>query len=534
MLHIDYLAIDIAIVLLFLGFILWQGMAGSRGYSSTEDFFLAGRSLGWPMIGFSLFVTNISSSSLIGLTSSGYKHGIAVFNYEWTGSVILAFFAVFIAPYYLQQRLYTVPEFLERRYDVRIRYYFSGLSILTNIFIDAASALYVGGILFKQIFPSLNLSIFILFFTVLAGIYTTAGGLKAVVRTDFLQSVMLILGAVLVSFFVVREIESWNQVSALWQSQKMDLFLPQNDEFLPWPGILISLPILGFYFMCINQYIVQRVLGSRTLEEGRKGAIFAGFLKLMLLFIVILPGTLANVIFPGIEASDQIYPKMIFELIPTGLLGIVLAGFIAALMSTIDSALSATASMATMDFYRSARKESSDQELVRMGKFFTLVFVVLASVWAPFISQFPTLWDYLQSALAYLIPPLVSCFLIGLLWKRATSSAALISLLIGNGLSVLFMLNNVLNLFGSIHYLYVATLNFSISAAILILLSVITTRTSGPAEKQNQSTHTSYKNQIFRSKINFDLRKPLGGWSDFRLMIAFLFSLITILLIVFQ
>ncbi len=426
--------------------------------------------------------------------------------------------------------MYTVPEFLERQYDVRIRYYFSALSILTNIFIDAASALYVGGILFKQIFPSLNLSIFILFFTFLAGIYTFAGGLKAVVRTDLLQSVMLMLGAILVSVFVLAEIDSWSQVSDLWSSQKMALILPRGDDFLPWPGILISLPILGFYFMCINQYIVQRVLGARSLEEGRKGAVFAGFLKLTLLFIVIMPGVFANVIFPGVEDPDQIYPKMIFELIPTGLLGIVLAGFIAALMSTIDSALSATASMATMDFYRSFRPQSSDRELVRMGKFFTVVFVVLASIWAPFISQFPTLWDYLQSALAYLIPPLVSCFIIGLMWKKSNSTAALVSLLFGNGLSIFFMINNVFNYFGHIHYLYVATLNFSVSGFVLIVLSLMFNHFSGSSE----ATPDTVEGEISKESISFGLTSPFKGWLDFRMMIGLLTLTILIILLVFH
>lgn len=424
------------------------------------------------MIGLSLYATNISISSIIGLAGSGYKTGISVFNYEWTGSIILVIFAIFIVPYYLRHRLITMPEFLERRFDRRSRTYFSFISITVNIFIDIAGALYASSIFLKGIFPEIDLNIFVIGMAIVTGLYTVAGGLRAVVITDSIQAILLTLGSAAVAMIVFNEVGTWNEVRQQISPDFLSLIRPVDDKLIPWPTLLISLPILGFYFMCSNQYMVQRVLGAKSIEDGRKGAILAAALKLPLLFIIVLPGTLGRIIYPELENANLIFPELMFNFLPAGVLGIVLTGFVAALMSSIDSALTAASSIATMDIYKKIRPESSQKHLIRTGKFFILLAVFIASIWAPFIDRFPTLWEYLQAVLSYLSPPVVTCFLFGLFWKRGTADGAFSALIFGGFAGILLLINNYFyHLIDPIHYLYSATIIFIVSSIVMVIVS---------------------------------------------------------------
>lgn len=415
----------------------------------------------------------MSSSSIIGLSGSGYETGISVFNYEIVGIIILIFFAIYLVPVYLNTKVYTMPELLERRFDHRSRYYFSSLNIVINIGIDTAGALYAGGVLLQLIYPEVELSTSIILLALLTGIYTMAGGLKAVVMTDVIQGVFLSVGSLIVTILVFNEIGSWKAIREAAAPEMFSLIKPLDDSVTPWPTLLLSLPLLSFYFWCSNQHIVQRVLGARSIDHGRKGAIMAGSLKLMVLFIMILPGVMAISIYPDLDNPNMVLPKLMIDFLPTGILGLVLVGFIAALMSSIDSALNSASTLATMDFYKKFRPDSDQGETVWTGRIFTFVFVLVAAIWAPYIDQFPTLWEYLQAALSYLIPPVVASFLIGILWKKATAFAAFISLISGSFATIIFVLMNLLNIFPEIHYLYVATILFVISSGILIVLSLL-------------------------------------------------------------
>lgn len=427
------------------------------------------------MIGLSLYATNISISSIIGLAGSGYETGISVFNYEWTGTVMLVFFAILIVPYYLRHRLVTMPEFLERRFDHRSRLYFSVISILVNVLIDIAGALYACSILLKGIFPEIELYIFVIALAIATGVYTVVGGLQAVVLTDAIQAILLTLAAAIISFVAFQEIGSWQEVQSALDPQFLKLIQPMDDELIPWPTLLVSLPILGFYFICTNQHMVQRILGAKSTSDGIKGAMFAGVLKLPLLFILVMPGTFGRILYPELESANLVFPQLMFDFLPAGVLGLVLTGFVAALMSSIDSALTAASSIATMDIYKKIRPTSSQKHLIKAGKVFILLAVFIASLWAPFIDQFPTLWEYLQAVLSYLSPPIVTCFVFGLFWKKATSSAAVWALAIGSLAGILLIINNYIFLvIGSIHYLYSATIIFLISSLTIILTSYVT------------------------------------------------------------
>lgn len=465
--------IDITIVLAAIAFIAWSGFRARSSDTETEDYFLAGRSLTWPFIGLSLFASNLSSSSIIGLTSSGYSSGISVFNYEWMGSLLLIFFAFFIVPRYLQHRLFTMPEFLEHRFDGRVRVYFSFITIIANIVIDTAGILYAGALVFNLFFPETDLLLFIIGLALLSGLYTMTGGLRAVVRTDMLQGILLASGATILSILVIHKAGSWEHIRAALPPGHLDLVQPSDDRFLPWPTILISLPILSFYFICTNQFMVQRVLGAKTVDDGRKGALFAGLLKLTVLFIMIMPGTVSRLLYPNLENPNMLFPRLLFDLLPTGVLGLVMTGFVAALMSSIDSALNAASTLVTLDLYKKWKPQATQKQLIYFGRTAVLVFVVLASAWAPMIRSFPTLWEYLQAALSYLTPPVVACFLLGLFWKKATARGALSALAVGNITAGLLLVNQNLQWWPPIHYLYAATVIFAVSMVVLVGVSLL-------------------------------------------------------------
>lgn len=465
--------IDLLIVLLFIGYMCWRGFAGSRNQQTPEDFFLAGRTLTWPLIGISLYASNMSSSSLVGLSGSGYQTGISVYNYEWMGILALVIFAIYFVPLYLRAKLYTMPELLEKRFDYRSRYYFSSLTILVNIGIDTAGSLYAGGLLLQILFPSIDMSTSIIIIAVTAGLYTMAGGLKAVVFTDVIQGILLTVGSLVLTVLLFNHIGSWEAITESAPPGSLNLITSRDDPFLPWPTLIISMPLLSFYFWCANQHIVQRVFGARSIDDGRKGALFAGLLKVPVLFIMIFPGVMALSIYPELDNPNMVLPQLMLDFLPMGLLGLVLAGFIAALMSSIDSALNSASTLITMDFYKQLRPQSDQNELVRMGRIFTVIFVLIASLWAPYIDQFPTLWEYLQAALAYLIPPVVVCFLFGLYWRRATPRGAFSALVTGGLSALLIILLTRLSLLPSIHFLYVATILFVISSGVIVLVSLL-------------------------------------------------------------
>ncbi len=385
---------------------------------------------------------------------------------------MLVVFAIFIVPFYLKYRLTTMPEYLERRFDHRSRVFFSVISITMNVFIDIAGALYASSLFLSGIFPDVDLYVFIIIMALITGLYTVFGGLRAVIATDSIQAVLLTLGSAVIGFVVFRELGSWQEIKSAIEPQFLSLIRPLDDDLIPWPTLLISLPILSFYFMCTNQHMVQRILGAKSIDHGRKGAMFAGLLKLPLLFILVLPGTAARLIYPELENTNLVFPMLMFDFLPAGVLGLVLTGFIAALMSSIDSALTAASSIATMDIYKKVRPESTQKHLIKVGKIFIMIAVFIASLWAPFIDRFPTLWEYLQAVLSYLSPPVVTCFLLGLFWKKASAQGAFSALCFGSLIGIGLVFNNYFfSIVTPIHYLYSATIIFISSTLIMILVS---------------------------------------------------------------
>lgn len=464
--------LDIAIIAAYLLGVIALGLYVSRRRSSTDDFFLASRDSSWPVIGFALLASNISSTTLVGLAGAAYAIGISVYNYEWMATVVLAFFCVFLLPFLLRSQVYTMPEYLERRYDRRSRLAFSALTVFLNVVVDTAGALYGGALLFKLAFPEVPLWQIVAVLALSAGIYTLVGGLRAVMVTETVQAVLLLAASVVISVFAFAKVGGWDALMAQIDPAKLSLIRPMDDPGVPWHGLLLGVPLLGFYFWCTNQFMVQRVLSARNLNHGRWGSLFAGLLKLPVLYLMVLPGTCAILLYPQLSSPDLVYPTLLFDLLPAGLLGLVVAGFLAAIMSSIASTFNSAATLVTMDFVRPLRPQASDASLVRTGRITTLVFMLVAVLWAPQIERFGSLWQYLQAVLAYAVPPIVALFVVGMFSRRANATGAFATLIAGAlGGAVLFYLNVLAAEPIGLHFLLVAPILFVLCTATHLLAS---------------------------------------------------------------
>ncbi len=480
--------IDLVIVIVYIIATRVIGFVVGRGKESSEEYFLGGRSFVWPVVGLSLLATNQSGASFIGLAGAGYSNGIAVYNFEWLAAIALIVFVMFILPFYLRSRVFTMPEFLERRYGTSSRIAFSGFSLFTAMFIDLSVALYGGGVILKSLWPEVPLWLLIAGLAALAAVYTIFGGLEAVVITDSIQAVVLLLGGSLVAWLTFQAIPSWEAVKEASPGEGMSLIRPIGDPLTPWPGIFTGAVILGFYFWTTNQVIVQRTLGAQNLDHGRWGSLFAVLLKLPILFIMVLPGTMALTIYPNLDNPDIVFPSLAFDLLPIGLRGVILAALVAAIMSTVDSVLNAVSTLVTMDFVRTFRPQTSDRAVVGIGRIATGVAMVVAMVWAPQIDNFPSLVNYLQSALSYIVPPVVAVFFLGIFWRRVNATGAFTTLAVMVPLGVvLFVLNEIpgLQLTG-IHFLYANFALFLVSCALLTAVSLATD--APPEEKVDEYT----------------------------------------------
>lgn len=468
--------IDLVLVSVYLTFVLALGVWIGRGERDASDYFLAGRGLPWYLIGFSFYASNMSGASFVGLIGASYAEGMVVFNYEWTATLVLIVFALVMLPTFLRCRLFTVPEYLERRFDRRARWVYSGFTLLTLLFIDMAGALYAGGVVISTLFPEVSLWQTTAGLALVAGIYTLLGGLKAVVVTDAMQAVLIILGSVLILVYGLEAAGGWSAVLEKIGPAKDELLRPADDAFLPWPGIFGVL-LLGFYYWTMNQYFVQRALAARSLKEAQRGALFGGLLKLPNVLLMVMPGMIALALYPNLENPDRAFPTLAFELLPTGLRGLVLTALIAAIMSSLDSAMNAGASLVTMDFVRPLRPKWSSKRLLAIGRIVTGGFMIIAALYAPVIESFGSLFVYFQATLAYLVPVVVAVYFGGLLAPRITPEAGAPALMVGLALgALLFLAKQVTGLWGwfglpDLHFTYVALFLFFLTFLILAIAS---------------------------------------------------------------
>ncbi|WP_416439789.1 sodium:solute symporter [Leeuwenhoekiella sp. A16] len=561
--------LDIAIIAIYLLGIVIYGISKSKR-GNSEDYFLGGRTMTWPIVGIALFSANISSSTLVGLASDAYQTNVNVYNYEWYAVVVLIFFSIFFLPFYIKSGVYTMPEFLERRYDSRSRYYFSFITIIGNILVDTAAGLYVGKIVLSLLFPEMDSTWILIILAVAAAAYTIPGGLNSVIQTEVIQAVLLIIGSCLLTYFAFDQLGGgWNTMMSKLDGmlaagdvnfgdraaeghfipenseEVFSLVRPSNDEFMPWWGLITGVPLLGFYFWANNQFMVQRVLGAKDLNHGRLGALFAGLLKLPVIFIMVVPGVLALLLFNSLDISDlnytltngQVcddlancpnltYPVLLFQLLPTGILGLVVAGLMAAMMSSVSATFNSASTLVTMDFVRVLKPDLTSKQLVRAGQITTVILVVLAILWVPFIERVSdSLWTYLQLVIAYTSPPAVSAFVLGLFWKRANGTGSIVSLLFGFTIAVLMILSQSFDwvpAVNDLHFLAKASWLFVICAFVHVVVSLMT-----PAPDPGKVAEYTYKKEIFTSET--EELKALPWYKNYRKLAIILLILTSII-----
>lgn len=517
---------DAAVVAIYVPALVLLGARASRRQRHAEDYFLASRGSRWPAIGLALLASNISSTALIGLAGAAFATGISVYDYEWSAAVVLVFFCVFLLPFVLSSRVYTMPEFLERRYDGRARLYFAILTLFLNVTVDAAAALYSGSLVLRVLFPASPLWVIVSALAGAAGLYTVLGGLRAVIYTEVIQGILLFLGAVVIALAAFSQAGGWHTVMTSVPPDKLSLIRPVGDPGVPWPGLLLGIPVLGFYYWCTNQFIVQRALSARTLEHGRAGVLFAGLLKLPVLFLMVLPGTCAILLFPHLRRADLVYPSLVFGLLPAGLVGLVAASFAAATMASVASTLNSASALITMDIIRRAAPSLADARVVRIGRAATAALLLVAMIWAPQLERFPSLWQYLQAMLAYAVPPVVALFLVGLFWRGATAAGANATLLAGTACGIVLFLANVVFHWIHMHFLYVAPVLLLADALILISVSLSSGRRGAPPEG------IIWTRAYFRAESEH--LRAVSLWRNYRVQAGLLLVLTALIVVAFR
>jgi len=505
--------LDIGIILVYFGIILWiaKWAAGSRSESGASvDYFLAGKSQGWLVVGASLFASNIGSEIILGVSGAGARGNMPMANFEILASLVLILLGWIFVPFYLRTGVYTMPEFLEKRYSKACRNYLSIVSILAYVITKISLIIFAGALVFETIgIPFWTGAII----TVIAtGFYTVLGGLKAVIYTDMVQAFILLLGTLAVTFFGLYQLGGWNEmVDTLTVAAQesgnpsvdsfFNLWRPMSDTEYPWTGMLFGAPILGVWYWCTDQYIVQRTLSAKDVSNARKGALFAGYLKLLPVFIFFIPGVIAyalmqkGVISFSMDNADQALPTMITTFLPVGIKGLAIAGLLAALMSSLSSAFNSSSTLLTIDFYQQMRPNATEKDLVRFGQLATVVLVIVSLGWIPFMKALMGggIFHYLQSVQAYISPPIAAVFLFGLFYKWINARGAIVALWSGFVIGLIrlvteFMSNegslavaegSFLDLFLGINFLHFALFLFILCAAILMLVSKFSSPQAG-------------------------------------------------------
>jgi solute:Na+ symporter, SSS family len=474
MLHINLSTADIIVMAVYLvGIVIWGFLHSSR--SSAEGYFLGGRGMPWPVVGLSMFATVVSSSALVGWAGDAYTTGISVFNYGISAAILpIVFFLVFFLPFYLRNKIYTLPEFLEGRFDARSRTYLSVLTVIGYMFADLAITLYAGGLMLRMVFPSLSLHTVIWGLAILGASYTLVGGLAAVMMVELIQAFVLMGGSALLTYIAFTKAGGWHAVMSAAPPGHLSLLRPIDDPSVPWPTLLISLPLLGFYFWGLSQTMVQRTLSARDTNHGRWGNLLAGGLNFLIFFVMVLPGVAGRVLYPHLDKGDQVYPKLVFEMLPSGIRGLVLIGFVAAMTSVLTSTLNSAQTLVTMDLISKLRKGMTNRQQVVAGSIAGIIIITIAALWAPQIQKFDSIVKYFQQMLSYMAPPVVAVFLLGLFWKRASGTGAFVGLLSGLAISVALVFGIKHTPMANWHFLYVAPLVFTASMCIVVAVSLLT------------------------------------------------------------
>jgi len=478
---LDWLVISLYF-LVILGIAWW--VIKQKQETSTE-YFLAGRHVGWFIIGASIFASNIGSEHIVGLAGTAAKTGVAMGHYELHAWCILLLGWVFV-PFYMRSRVFTMPEFLEKRYSPTARWFLSLISLVAYVLTKVSVTVYAGAVVFSTLM-GVKFWTGALITVILTGIYTILGGLRAVVYTESLQAFVLIIGSITITVMGLIKIGGWGNLVAIAGSDHFNLFLPLDHPDFPWLGMVLAPPIIGIWYWCTDQCIVQRTLAARNETQARRGSLFAAYLKLFPFFIFFIPGIISYALFKTgrlqLDTYDQAFPALVKALLPVGVRGLVIGGLLAALMSSLAAVFNSCSTLFTMDIYKKIKPDSSEKTLVLVGRLATAVMVVLGILWIPFMKYISgELYHYLQSVQAYLAPPIASVFLLGLFWKRINSKGAVTALFGGFIIGMLRLvaeltkdkLSGVLYTFADINFLYFAVYLLIGCIGMMVVVSIIT------------------------------------------------------------
>jgi SSS family solute:Na+ symporter len=466
----------------------------TRKQTNTEDYFLAGRNIGWFVVGASIFASNIGSEHVVGLAGAGAGGKIPMLIYELHAWLVITLGWVFL-PFYLRSGVFTMPEFLEKRFSPATRWFLSVFSLVAYVLTKISVTVYAGGIVIASI---LNIDFWFgaLATVVLTGIYTILGGMRAVVYTEALQTIVLVIGAGTLTFVGLQSVGGWDGLRSSLEPGYLNMWRPATDPDFPWPSLVITSTIVGMWYWCTDQYIVQRVLAAKNIKEGRRGTIFGGLLKLTPVFLFLIPGVIALALKNKGElhwdSPDQAFASLLMNKMPAGLRGLVAAGLLAALMSSLASVFNSCSTLFTVDIYKKLRPNTPEASLVKIGRIATLIVVILGIAWIPIMQNISgVLYEYLQSVQAYIAPPITAVFLLGIFYSRINSKGAMATLVVG--LIVAFVRiglelakssldpNGILYVVADSNFLSFAAWFFLFSVILCLVVSLVT---PAPAPEQ--------------------------------------------------
>lgn len=511
---LDWIVVGIYFLILF-GIAIWVIL---QKQNTTEDYFLAGRNIGWFVVGASIFASNIGSEHVVGLAGTGASDKMPLLIYELHAWLVLLLGWVFL-PFYARAGVFTMPEFLEKRYGSNTRWFLSIFSLIAYVLTKVSVTVFAGGIVISTLL-GIDFWVGALATVVLTGVYTILGGMRAVVYTEAIQAVVLVLGAGLLTIMGLQAVGGWGELQATLGKDYFNMWRPATDPDFPWPSLLFSSSIVGLWYWCTDQYIVQRALTAKNITEGRRGTIWGGFLKLLPVFIFLIPGVIALALKQKGELTwetpDQAFPSLMMFVLPSGLRGLVAAGLLAALMSSLASVFNSCSTLFTVDIYKKVVPEASERRLVLVGRVATAVVVIAGIAWIPVMQGISgVLYEYLQSVQSYIAPPISAVFLLGLFSKRINAQGAMATLVVGMFVAIVRIaleLNKAalepgsfLHTLGSSNFLTFAAWFFFFSVIVAIGVSLATSapaldklkgltfRTLTAEQKQaNRSSYTTW------------------------------------------
>ena len=479
-----------------------------KSKETTSDYFLANRNLGWFVIGASILASNVGSEHIVGLAGSAAKSGTVLGHYELHSYIVLILGWVFV-PFYLRSSVYTMPEFLERRFNPQSRRLLTIIQLISYVIAKASVTIFAGALVFNQ-FLGVDFWTGAIILVVVTGVYTVLGGLHAVMYTEAIQAIVLLLGSLVLMIFGLREVGGWDALMQAVPKEKLNMFLPLSDPEFPWLGILIASPIVGLWYWCTDQHIVQRCLAAKNEQEARRGTIFAAFLKLMPFFIFLIPGLIAYALHAQgkiqLDDTNAAFPVMVKSIMPVGLRGVLAGGLLAALMSSLASVYNACSTLYTIDIYKKSHPDASEKQLVKVGRIATAVIVLLGMAWIPLMGRIDDgLYNYLQSVQSYLAPPIAAVFLLGVFFKRLNAQGAYSSMVIGFVLGMakltLQIFQNDLtpgsfwHSFATMNFLYFCIYLFVFSIAVLVIVSLST-----PAPPEEKTAGLTFATTVAEDK----------------------------------